>query len=80
MPWPWVIPGSLGAYFLIHVGAVMGQKRKMAGQSFIHRPKGATAPRVDEQGRVCWARGLHGISCVHMGLVEGRGTSPDPPP
>ena len=46
LPWPWVIPGSLGACFLIRVGAVMGQKRKMAGQSFIHS-QGATAPRVD---------------------------------
>ena len=78
LPWPWVIPGSSGACFLICMGAVMGQKRKMAGQSFIHS-QGATAPRVDGRGRVCWAQGLHGVSCVHMGLVEGGGTSPDPP-
>ena len=72
LPWPWVIPGSSGACFLISAGAVMD------GQSFIHS-QGATAPRVDGRGRVCWAQGLHGVSCVHMGLVEGGGTSPAPP-
>lgn len=71
-------PRILGSLFPDTCGAVMGQKRKMAGQGFIHRPKGATAPRVDEQGRVCWARGLHGVSCVHMGLVEGGGQPQTP--